>query len=118
MKFVSTGDESFSCDFCGRAEKFKAMFKAHMLTHLHNDEKPIKCDECNKGYKYHCELRSHKLLHLNAKPFECDLCNKAYSMKYSLKAHIEMNHLNNFKEYSCKKCSYAGKSQQRLESKL
>lgn len=87
---------------CPECKRLVTRLKEHMLTHLDEDEKPLKCNRCDKAFATKIKLEEHQNIHKNLKHFECDICCKNFNRRSTLYKHKKIHTDKNF---SCTHCN-------------
>ena len=100
VKFSSSEDGEYACDFCPLKFKRKFERKLHVLGHA--DERPFACRECPATFVRRSYLSVHMRTHTNERPYKCKTCESAFKTWTALKFHTRTH--TGEKPYSCSTC--------------
>lgn len=125
--------KNYQCLSCGRVFKDASILKAHLRTHLPDNEKfAFECEICGKklvnkwSLKYHIHtihervqahfchlcgrgfgnksnLRSHLISH-STENVSCDICGGIFKNRISLQSHKKIHKPDHTKKFSCPTC--------------
>lgn len=103
---ISTHNQVFCCDFCGkRFSKFEFM-KNHVVQHvfgrLKKNHKKVICELCSQWVQRDRMKRHVYQMHSDKKDFKCNECGKEFKYSNSLRDHQDI-HQNN-PRFKCDYC--------------
>lgn len=106
--------KSYKCH-CGREFKDNGTYKAHVRTHLPDEEKfSYECHICGKKVVSKYSLRYHiSTIHEGEKHHFCQLCGKGFGNKSNLRSHLISHSTENV---SCNVCGKIFKNRISLQS--
>lgn len=99
-------ENSFSCDLCNSSFRTKTGLAIHFKFKHENPTKAFICAICDKIFKDGSVLKAHMRTHLPDEEkfaFECEFCGKKMVNKWSLKYHITTIH-EGLKNHFCHLC--------------
>ncbi|XP_076732816.1 uncharacterized protein LOC143413499 [Maylandia zebra] len=95
-----TGNESITCNLCGKSFKCKYRMTRHQR--IHTGEKPYSCETCGKKFCMLSTLKGHLTTHTGEKPYSCEICGKSYTRSSGVTIHMRMH--TGERPYHCKTC--------------
>lgn len=107
--------KSHECHECGRVFKDSSILKAHVRTHLPDDEKfAFECEICGKKVVNKWSLKYHiETIHEKVQKHFCHLCDRGFGNKSNLRSHIISHSTENV---SCNICGGVFKNRISLQS--
>jgi len=86
------GEETFVCDQCGLAFKWKGNLKKHVLS-VHLKQRSHPCKHCGKTFSFRDGLTRHiAQVHLDVRRFKCEICSAAFKQQTHLQTHLRTIH--------------------------
>ncbi|XP_062895478.1 zinc finger protein 239-like, partial [Mobula hypostoma] len=86
---VHTGEQSFTCSYCGKG--FTCSSKLEVHQRVHTGERPFTCSVCGKRFTQSSTLQSHQRVHTGEKPFTCSVCGKGFTQSSTLQRHQQVH---------------------------
>lgn len=114
------GEKIFSCQICDQKFSTKTGLKIHIKFKHERPAKNNECPECGRTFKDSSVLKAHIRTHLPDEEkfaYECEICGKKVVNKWSLKYHIETIH-ERIQKHFCHLCDKGFGNKSNLRSHL
>ncbi|XP_056640202.1 zinc finger protein 23-like [Diorhabda sublineata] len=83
-----TSQETFYCEFCGKAFNIRWKLNKHLKICQSNSSKQFGCNLCNRIFKKAYHLREHMASHTGERNYSCNLCGKTFQRSSSKHKHM------------------------------
>lgn len=97
------GNESFSCDICGRVYRARRDLLGHKRE-AHSEPK-FECDICFKKFTTRSRLKQHRFYHTGERNHPCGFCIMTFFNNFQLKVHMRTH--TQARPFVCKVCRKA-----------
>ncbi|KAJ9577795.1 hypothetical protein L9F63_005614 [Diploptera punctata] len=113
-KKAHKGTNSFFCDECGLAFKFRTSLQKHKVNRHETDQGPYSCEECGKNFNKRIHLTNHKInTHRIERKFLCQMCGNKFSNYGSLMAHLDTH--TGTRRFTCNYCNKTFRQKEKLK---
>lgn len=103
---ISTHNQSFCCDYCGKFFSTHRLMEKHILQHVYGkplvEKKKILCELCSQFVQSDRLKRHIYIYHSKAKNYKCNLCGKEFKYSNSFNDHVDIH--QNTPKYKCEYC--------------
>ncbi|XP_058791060.1 histone H4 transcription factor-like [Phymastichus coffea] len=112
---VHTKEKIIACPDCGSMFASNTKFHDHCKRQISLEVQGFQCSHCHKFYPTESLLREHMRNHIFH--YKCNMCDMSCDSPSGLAKHILYRHTST-RNFPCKLCSHAAKSQKDLDSHM